>query len=222
MVLDPQEMEKLLQGNGNGILNAWLYKMVKSNKAVFLDRDGTINEEVGYIDRADKLKLISGSAEAIRRLNERGIKVIIVTNQSGVARGIFTEAFLNEINHKLIRELSKAGAFVDAIYYCPHHPTEGNGIYRMECECRKPKIGLLIQASCDFDIDLRKSYVVGDSIVDIIMAKNAGLKGVLVLTGHGRSYLNMLGNGKDQVQPACIAKDLAHAVEWIIKDSEGG
>ncbi len=192
------------------------------NSAVFLDRDGTINEEVGYIDSSEKLIIIPGTVEAIRRLNERGMKVIVVTNQSAIARGIITEEDLNEINSALTEKLSMGGAFIDAIYYCPHHPTEGKGVYRVECECRKPGTGLLIRASYDFGIDLRKSYVVGDTITDIIMAKKAGAKGVLVLTGHGSSHLNMLRNVGETGMPAYIAKDISEAVDWIIEDSEGG
>ncbi len=192
------------------------------NRAVFLDRDGTINEEVGYIDSREKLRIIPGTVEAIRRLNERGMKVIVVTNQSAVARGIITEEILNEINRALTEELSMGGAFIDAIYYCPHHPTEGKGVYRTECECRKPRTGLLIRASRDLGIDLRKSYVVGDTITDIIMAKKTGAKGVLVLTGYGNSHASMLGSVREEGVPAYIAKDISEAVDWIIKDSEGG
>lgn len=192
------------------------------NRAVFLDRDGTINEEVGYIDSREKLRIIPGTVEAIRRLNKRGMKVIVVTNQSAVARGIITEEVLNEINNALTEKLSMGGAFIDAIYYCPHHPTEGKGVYRVECECRKPRTGLLIRASHDLGIDLRKSYVVGDTITDIIMAKKAGAKGVLVLTGYGSSHVSMLESVREAEVPAYIAKDLSEAVDWIIKDSEGG
>jgi len=119
----------------------------KKQAAVFLDRDGTINEEIGYMDRLEKLRLIPGAAEAIRLINESGMKTIVVTNQSGVARNVFDEASVDEVHARLRDMLRAEGAFLDGVYYCPHHPTEGRGDYLRTCDCRKPAPGLLLRAA---------------------------------------------------------------------------
>ncbi|MBI5893610.1 MAG: D-glycero-beta-D-manno-heptose 1,7-bisphosphate 7-phosphatase [Deltaproteobacteria bacterium] len=177
------------------------------NPAVFLDRDGTINEDTGYIDSPERLALIDGAASAIKKLNSKGFKVIIITNQSGVGRGYFSEEAADAVNKKLEEILKKQGAHLDGIYYCPHHPDDN-------CECRKPKIGLLEKAKKDLDIDFKKSYVVGDKVSDVELAHNIGGKDILVLTGEGMKHKKMLKS-----QPSYIADDLKDAVEWIIKDS---
>jgi D-glycero-D-manno-heptose 1,7-bisphosphate phosphatase len=134
----------------------------KKNTAVFLDRDGTINEEVGYLDSIDKLKLFPNAAAAIRIINESGMKAVVMSNQSGIARGYFTEEFVGTVHTHIQKTLRERGAFIDAFYYCPHHPTDGLGAYLKSCSCRKPEAGMLIAASEDLDIDLGKSYTVGD------------------------------------------------------------
>ena len=153
--------------------------------AIFLDRDGTINEEIGYMDRLEKLRLIPGAAEAIRLINASGMKTIVVTNQSGVARGIFTESFVAEIHARLREMLRAEGASLDGIYFCPHHPTEGRGDYLRECECRKPSPGLLLRAAAEFHLDPARSYMVGDTLKDIEAGGRAGAQGILVRTGYG-------------------------------------
>ena len=120
---------------------------MKKNMAVFLDRDGTINEEVGYLDSLDKLKIIPSAYEAIRLINVSGMKAVVITNQAGVARGFFTEEFVKIINEHLRTALRQKGAYIDKFYYCPHHPTEGIGIYRQVCNCRKPAPGMLLHAA---------------------------------------------------------------------------
>ncbi|MEK7374927.1 MAG: HAD family hydrolase, partial [Thermodesulfobacteriota bacterium] len=139
----------------------------KKQAAVFLDRDGTINEEVGYLDRIEKLRLIPGAAEAIRLINESGMKAIVVTNQSGVARKFFDEASVDEVHARLRDMLRAEGAFLDGVYYCPHHPTEGRGDYLRTCDCRKPAPGLLLRAAEELQLDLARSYMVGDTLKDI-------------------------------------------------------
>ncbi|TSA44652.1 MAG: HAD family hydrolase, partial [Deltaproteobacteria bacterium] len=135
--------------------------------AIFLDRDGTINEEIGYMDRMEKLRLIPGAAQAIRLINESGMKTVVVTNQSGVAREIFTESFVAEI-HAHLREMLRAeGALIDAFYFCPHHPTEGQGAYLKTCDCRKPAPGLILRAAAELRLDPARSYMVGDTLKDI-------------------------------------------------------
>ncbi len=141
--------------------------------AVFLDRDGTICRDVHYMRSPEQFELLTGVAEGIRRLNQLGVKVIVATNQSGVARGYFTLETLQKIHEKMIEELSRRGAKIDGIYYCPHHPDEG-------CSCRKPKTGMLERAAKDFNLDLKKCFVVGDRKLDLDTAKNAGCVGILV------------------------------------------
>lgn len=139
------------------------------HKAVFLDRDGTIAKDVPYCSRPEDFELLPGATEGIRLLNVHGYKVVVVTNQSGIARGYFTEAMLSRIHDKMQKELAKHGARVDAIYYCPHHPDDN-------CKCRKPKPEMVLQAARDLDIDLSQSYVIGDSEIDAELARQAGCK----------------------------------------------
>jgi len=175
------------------------------NKAVFLDRDGTINEEVNYLSDPKDLKLLPGVAEAIRMFNEANYKVIIITNQSAIARGFLTVEKLNNIHEKLLKLLEEKGARIDAIYYCPHHPDE-------ECECRKPKAGLILRASKEHNINIRMSYMIGDRLIDIEAGRNAGCKTVLVKTGYGGQELNKIHfNSK----PDFIADNLYTAAKMI-------
>lgn len=187
--------------------------------AVFMDRDGTINDEVGYVNHITRFRLLPRSAKAIRLINQNGYKSVIVTNQAGVARGYFPEELVRKIHENLKRTLSKEGARLDGIYYCPHHPDYGIGRYKKDCECRKPKIGMIQKAAKDLSIDLSKSYMVGDRGADIQMAKEFGGKGVLVLTGYGKGeyeYLNKTWTAK----PDYVAEDLYDAVEWILQDGK--
>jgi D,D-heptose 1,7-bisphosphate phosphatase len=184
---------------------------------VFLDRDGTICEEVGYLDTPDKIRLIAGAGEAVRLLNQRGLKAVVITNQSGVGRGLFSEERVGEIHRELARQLRAAGAFLDAIYFCPHHPTEARGAYLRRCDCRKPASGLLLQAAADLGIDLARSYCVGDRLADLECGQRAGTKGVLVLTGYGREEVSRLDNDAAR-RPSAVAADLREAVAWILKD----
>lgn len=177
------------------------------NRAVFLDRDGVIVEEVDYLRRPSQLKLIPGAAEAITRLHKAGFKTIVVSNQSGIARGYFTRGDLRRIHAKLRAELKKKGARVDAIYFCPHHPEAGE---RVVCDCRKPKIGMLLEAKKRFKIDLKKSFLVGDSSADMGAARSAGVFGILVRTGYGGK------DGKHKAKPQARAKDLGAAADWIL------
>jgi D,D-heptose 1,7-bisphosphate phosphatase len=183
------------------------------HRAVFLDRDGTINEDVGYLSRFDQLKLFPQAAEAIRMLNQRGIKVIVVTNQSGVARGYFGEDFVHEVHGLLQERLLLKEAHVDAFYFCPHHPTEGLDPYRQLCACRKPEAGMLLQASRDLHLDLSRSYMVGDMMKDVQAGRKAGTKGILVLTGYGASE-----KMKEDSLPDYVASDLMAAIDWILRD----
>ncbi len=162
------------------------------DKAVFLDRDGTIIEEVGYLSRISDIRLLEGAASGIKLLNQAGFKIIVVTNQSGVARGFFDEDFVHRVHQKISEYLNEQGAYIDAWYYCPHHVDGKIAKYSFDCSCRKPSTGMIEKACKDFAIDIKRSYVVGDSEKDILLAVNVGAKPVLVTTGYGRQTLNSL------------------------------
>ncbi len=187
------------------------------NRAVFMDRDGTINEEMGYINHLDRFKLLPGSIQAIKLINQLGLKSVVITNQSGPARGYYPESLIDQIHNHLTSILREEGAFLDGIYSCCHHPHAVVEVYCKVCDCRKPKIGLLVQASNDLHIDLKNSYVVGDRYLDIELAHNAGAKGILVLTGYGRGEVQHVGP-KKKFKPLYIAADLLKAVEWIARE----
>jgi len=195
---------------------------MKKSVAVFLDRDGVINEEVGYLDSLDKLKIIPCAFEAIKLINESGMKAVVISNQAGVARGFFTEDFVKIINEHLQTALRQKKAHIDNFYYCPHHPTEGIKPYRQNCNCRKPAPGMLLKAAQDLNIDLTKSYMVGDRFRDMEAAKRVGVKGVLVKTGYGSELLQDDGPDKatEEGKPDFIAADILDAVRWILKDRE--
>jgi len=131
--------------------------------AVFLDRDGTLNEEAGYLNHVDRLKLIDHAAEAVRLLNRRGLKTVVVTNQAGVARGYFPERHVPRLHERLRALLEEQGAELDAIYYCPHHPDVGEPPYRRDCDCRKPGLGMIYRAEKELSVDAGRSYMVGTS-----------------------------------------------------------
>jgi len=190
------------------------------NTAIFLDRDGTINEEVGYLDSLDKLKIIPAAYEAIQLINISGMKAIVVTNQSGVARGIFNEKLVKQTHVIIQAALLEKKASIDKFYYCPHHPTEGTGIYLQNCNCRKPLPGMLLQAAHDLDIELGNSYMIGDTYRDIEAAKKVGVKGILVKTGYGREVLQNVDPDAATAgnNPDFVAEDILEAVKWIMKD----
>ena len=181
-------------------------------RAVFLDRDGTINEEVEYLSRLDSLLLLPGADRAIKMINESGMKAVVVTNQSGVARGYFDEAFIRKVHRRMDDLLRDGGARIDRFYYCPHHPDEGFGEYRQDCQCRKPKPGMLLRAAEELDLDLSRSYMIGDTMRDVEAAHNAGVRSILVKTGYG-------GSDVSWARPDYVALDLLDAVAWILKDS---
>jgi D-glycero-D-manno-heptose 1,7-bisphosphate phosphatase len=183
--------------------------------AVFIDRDGTLTQEVGYVNHPTRLRLLPRSAEAIRRLNGAGIAAVVVTNQAGLARGYFSENVLQAVNAELVAQLERAGARLDGIYVCPHHPTEGAAPYRMPCDCRKPQPGLLLRAADDLRLDLPHSVMVGDKPSDLEVAHKVGARGILVLTGYGLGEWEFR---RDQflVTPDHVAGDLLDAVDWVL------
>ena len=191
------------------------------HKAVFLDRDGTVNEEVGYLRDLADLRLIPGAGAAIKRLNDEGLLVVLVTNQSGIARGYFSEALLRAIHDRLKQMLDGEGARLDGIYYCPHHPTAGNSHYTKECDCRKPGTGLIDMASRDLAIDVKQSYVVGDKWSDVELGQRAGAHSILVRTGYGSDEEGSV-RPSSLSAPDFIAHTINEAVEWIIEQVRKG
>ncbi len=185
--------------------------------AIFIDRDGTINEQRGYINHISQFVLLPGVGKAISLLNKNNHIVAVTSNQSGVARGYFPIKLVKEIHELMEQKLAKDNAYVDGIYFCPHHP-EGEVLeYRRACRCRKPDTGFIEMARTEFDIDMGRSYVIGDRWLDIDFAHNAHLPGILVLTGYGigeREYIVP----RREVKPAYVAKDLQEAVRWILKE----
>lgn len=188
---------------------------VRRTPAVFLDRDGTINEEVGPIQRPDLMRPIPGTVEALKRLGEAGYLRIVVSNQARVARGDATEELVEATHQRLLQLLQIDGGGLDAFYYCPHHPREGRFPYRRDCSCRKPEPGLIQQAASERQVDLARSYVVGDKVSDMLLANRMGLPSVLVLTGYGRESLEHLVTAGGPM-PNHTAEDLLGAAEWIV------
>ncbi len=184
---------------------------ISNNSAIFLDRDGTINEELNFISKPENLFLIPKSAEAISEMRKMGFKIFVITNQSGIARGYFELQDLENINKKLIELLYEKKTFVDKIYFCPH-------IDENNCECRKPKIGMLKKAEREFGIDLKKSFVIGDRFVDINAGQNANAISILVLTGYGDETRKIANENNIQIEH--IANDLYESLEIIKKIHE--
>lgn len=183
------------------------------NRAVFLDRDGTLIEEVGYLDRIDRLHLFPESVDALRVLQRAGLRVIIATNQSGIAQGLFTESFVRDLHEHLTERLAQGGVRLDGIYYCPHHPEAKLAAYRATCECRKPASGLLKQAARDLDLDLTQSYMIGDRWRDLLAGQATGTTGVLVRTGYGESEARTPPPG---AHAEVVVDNLAAAASWIL------
>jgi D-glycero-D-manno-heptose 1,7-bisphosphate phosphatase len=184
---------------------------VDLKKAVFLDRDGTINEEKDYLFRPEEFAFIPGAPEAIARLKNAGFLVIVVTNQSGVARGYFGIDDVRRLHEHLQRQLAAIGTTIDGFYLCPHHPAHGVGEYRTECDCRKGRPGMLLQAAAEHGIDLRRSYMVGDKLADVEAGQAAGCQPILVLTGYGRSEAGKLSGGE-----VPVVADLSAAADYIL------
>ena len=189
--------------------------------AVFIDRDGTISEEVGYVNHPSRFRLFPYSAEAIRVLNDAGWLAILITNQAGVARGYFSEDVIHRIHDRLTRELHEQSARLDAIYYCAHHPSVGEPPYRTDCDCRKPKPGLIQRAAKDFEIDLAASWMAGDRYSDIELARNAGLRSAFVLSGYGRGEYEYQSQ-KWEHRPDLVCEDLLEAVQSIVNHGSDG
>lgn len=186
-------------------------------RAVFLDRDGTINAEVSYIGDPSGIRLEPGAAKGLRRLDRAGFLLVVVSNQSGVARGLHTEDDVRRVNERLRQALAEKGVALDGFYYCPHHPEGVVPEYAKVCDCRKPAPGLLLRAAKDAEIDLGRSYAVGDYTRDLEAGRAAGVRTVLVRTGFGRQSED---DAKRLGLADHVADDLAGAAEWIVSDAE--
>jgi len=178
------------------------------NRAVFIDRDGTINVNVEYLDTPDNFRMYPTVGEGIKQLRDKGFKIIVVTNQSGIARGYFSHETLEKIHRRMKDEFNKHGVTIDAIYYCPHHPDEN-------CSCRKPKIGMLEKAIKDFDIDARHSFFIGDRMLDVETGYKVGCKTVLV-----PERKDLVGQERKEsiIEPDYVCDDFISGVKWILKN----
>jgi histidinol-phosphate phosphatase family protein len=187
-----------------------LRQTMAGDRFVFLDRDGTLVREVGYGHRLEDYELLPGVADALGRLSRAGYRLAIVTNQSGIGRGLFTHADFERFQDRLLADLESAGVRIEATYFCPHHPDEG-------CDCRKPLPALLQRARDELGAELARSWVIGDHVKDMQLAAAAGCRGVLVLTGHGEEE-----HGKLAATPVdAVVPDLAEAVAFILGASPG-
>jgi len=192
-------------------------------KTVFLDRDGTINEEVHYLHRPEDLKFLPGAAEAIRLLRNQGFKIVVITNQAGVARGYYTCEDVERLHRFMNEELKKQGAWIDAFYYCPHHPVHGVGIYKKECRCRKPGTGMFEMAEREIPVDKARSYMIGDKLIDVLAGVNYGIPGILVGTGYGAGERREIEEKGETPIYDFYAETLMDAAEYIIaRDRCGG
>lgn len=188
-----------------------------SQPAVFLDRDGTLIEEVGYLDRPERVELYPWSVDAIRALNRAGLRIVLVSNQSGVARGFFSEEVVERVHERIADLLARGGATIDAYYYCPHHPDGKVPAYARACECRKPGRALVDRAVRELGVNPARSFTVGDRWLDIALARNVGARGLLVRTGYGLSEEDRAPGG---LAADAVVDNLVQAAGWILKNLE--
>jgi len=189
-----------------------------TKRAVFLDRDGTINKDIGYPSSYDSIEIYPYSFEAVRKLNQTCFITVVVTNQSGVGRGLIEEDILKEIHTKMQEDFRAQKASLDSIYYCPHYINSVYPEYRKDCTCRKPKPGMALKASAELGIDTAKSYMIGDKTEDILFGINIKATPILLLTGHGRRARKELKDmGK---KPAYVAANLLEATNWILEQEK--
>jgi D-glycero-D-manno-heptose 1,7-bisphosphate phosphatase len=186
-------------------------------RAVFLDRDGTMIHEAGYLGRVEDVRWFPWTCDAIRLLNRAGFLVCVTTNQGGIGLGLYTEALMREVHAHMSATLDASGARVDGWFYCPHHPSAIVEALRLECDCRKPRAGMIEQAVERFGIDRRQSFVIGDKLADVGLAANAGARGVLVRTGYGEDVVRAYPAGVPGA--AHVADDLMAATSWVLAES---
>lgn len=196
---------------------------MEMEKVIFLDRDGTLNEEVHYLHRCEDLKLLAGVPEALRMLSEAGYKLVVLTNQAGVARGYYSEEDVLRLHAYMNEILKTHGVQIDAFFYCPHHPEHGIGAYKKVCHCRKPETGMFEQAEAQFCVEKAHSWMIGDKLIDVQAGNNYGVRTVLVGTGYGAEERDaaeqafLESKGKIPLPYDRYAENLLEAAEWIIK-----
>lgn len=183
-------------------------------KVIFLDRDGTINVEKDYLHKIEDFQFEEGALEGLKIFKELGYKVVVVTNQSGIARGYYTENDLQKLNNYMMEKVKEAGGEIEKCFYCPHHPEKGIEEYKVQCSCRKPESGMLLEAQKEFDIDLKNSFIVGDKISDIEAGERVGVTPVLVETGYGKKTL-----AKEKIT-CMVFNNLKEFAEKLKKQSE--
>jgi D-glycero-D-manno-heptose 1,7-bisphosphate phosphatase len=186
-----------------------------------MDRDGTLSHEVGYVNHASRFRLYPWAVDAVRLANRSGYLAVVVTNQAGVARGYFPEDVIHEVHASLRSSMKAGGAWLDGIYFCPHHPSAGEPPYRKDCNCRKPRPGLVERAAADLEIDLARSWVVGDRLGDLELAWRVGARGALVRSGYGLGELTYHAGAWSR-QPDLVAANLLEAVERIVSAATEG
>ena len=186
-----------------------------NKRAVFLDRDGTLNKDVGYPDSYGVIEIFPYSFKAVRKIKKAGFLAVVVTNQSGVGRGLIDLDNLRDIHTRMEKEFARRGAPLDGFYFCPHYLHSQNPSFRKECTCRKPKPGMGRQAAADLDIDISRSYMIGDKVEDILFGLNLDVSPILVMTGYGQESLAELND--QGIRPAFVAKTLLEAANWIVR-----
>ena len=186
--------------------------------AIFLDRDGTLAHEVGYINHVSRFRLYPFAPATIRAINGAGWAAVVVTNQAGVARGYFPESLVGSVHDEMRRGIEAGGAKLDAVYYCPHHPEAGEPPYRSDCDCRKPRPGMVRRAARELSLDLERSWVIGDRLGDLELAWSVGARGALVKTGYGAGDL-AAGEGRWRREPDLVAENAFAAVHHILGDA---
>ncbi|MFA9452553.1 MAG: D-glycero-alpha-D-manno-heptose-1,7-bisphosphate 7-phosphatase [Candidatus Aminicenantaceae bacterium] len=184
--------------------------------AVFLDRDGNINRDVGYPNSFDLVEIYPYSFEALRKINQAGLLAVVISNQSGVGRGLIEEPQLRDIHDRMQEAFRQQKAHFDGIYYCPHFVSSRIPVYDKDCECRKPRPGMGLRAAAELGIDTSRSYMVGDKVADVQFGRNLGARSVLVLTGYGQATLAKLR--AQGTEPAHVAQNLLDAVNWILEE----
>ena len=187
---------------------------MQKRPAAFLDRDGTLNEEAGYVDRLDRLVLYPFAIDAVRLLHDAGYLVVVITNQAGVAQGLYDESFVEETGRYLAEQARLGGTTIDGHYYCPHSPDAAVEAYRTDCECLKPKAGMAIRAAEELNLDLTRSVVIGDRWRDLAVAQAVGARGIIVKTGYGATEALQPPPG---MAADAVCDTLAAAVVWLLE-----
>jgi D-glycero-D-manno-heptose 1,7-bisphosphate phosphatase len=200
-----------------GVTRLWIHRFggAGGRKAVFLDRDGCVNVEADHIRDIAQFRLYPDSVESIKRLNNAGYAVIVITNQSGVARGYMTEGLVREVNALMLKQVTEGGGKIDRVEYCPHHPEGVVKEYAVDCDCRKPRPGMILRAGRALGVDFSRSFVVGDKMSDVALGPATGMKAILARTGFGERELGKIRSGQS-APPDFTASGIAEAVDWIL------